>query len=84
MGDLNDTIRSLFKNRKISIDNAIFKLHYKISVLLLIICAFLLTSKQYFGEPINCENQSKVDKSFLDTYCWIYSTFTIKRHLNGM
>lgn len=49
---------------------------------MLIVFSILVTSKQYFGDPINCD---VVDdrKTVIDTYCWIYGTFTIKKTLSG-
>lgn len=84
MAGFTDVLSSCLKYRKISIDNNLFKLHYRITVVLLLLFAFLITTKQYFGDPIDCDAGEKVDKEYLDTYCWIFSTFTVKRHYNSM
>lgn len=83
MGDLSETIRNFLRNKKVNIDNVVFKLHYKVTVTLLLTFSFFVTSKQYFGNPIECDADGKVDKEFMDTYCWIYSTFTVKEHVKG-
>ncbi|XP_017782370.1 PREDICTED: innexin inx2-like [Nicrophorus vespilloides] len=80
MIDFLNSFKSLIKLEKIHTDNNIFKLHYKFTVILLILFSILLTSKQYFGDPIDCDVETR--KSVIDTYCWIYGTFVIKRTLN--
>ena len=40
---------------EISIDNLTFKLFYKWSVTLFIISSVLVSTTQFFGEPIQCE-----------------------------
>jgi hypothetical protein len=39
----------------ISVDNWTFKLYYKASLILVIICSVLVTSRQMFGAPIVCD-----------------------------
>ena len=43
---------------EVSIDNLTFKLHYKWTVTMFIISAVLVTTSQFFGEPISCETVS--------------------------
>ena len=40
---------------EISIDNLTFKLYYKWSVTLFIVSSVLVSTSQFFGEPIQCE-----------------------------
>ena len=40
---------------EISIDNLTFKLFYKWSVTLFIVSSVLVSTSQFFGEPIQCE-----------------------------
>lgn len=84
MSDITDVIKHFLKGKKVTIDNALFRLHYKVTVIVLMLFSFLVTSKQYFGAPITCDGGGKVEKTYMDTYCWIYSTFTIKKHLGGI
>ena len=44
---------------EVSIDNLTFKLHYKWTVTMFIISAVLVTTSQFFGEPIQCETVSE-------------------------
>ena len=43
----------------ISIDNWTFKLFYKATTTLCLACSVVASSKQFFGDPINCEVVSK-------------------------
>ena len=40
---------------QISIDNWTFKLFYKATTTILLACSLLSGTKQFFGEPINCD-----------------------------
>ena len=71
-----ESIKYLLKIDSVCIDNNIFRLHYKATMLILISFSLLTTQQQYFGDPIDC-NVSDLDRSFMNTYCWIHSTFTI-------
>ena len=43
----------------------------------------LLGAKQYFGDPITCDNTSnKVPRDVMNTYCWIHGTFTIQEYVH--
>lgn len=48
------SVKGLLKLDSICIDNNIFKLHYKATVIILIAFSLLVTSRQYIGDPINC------------------------------
>lgn len=81
--DFLNSLKALLKVEKVHIDNNVFKLHYKVTVILLVTFSILLSSKQYFGDPIDCD----VDggrKDFMDTYCWIYGTYVVKKTLKGI
>ncbi|KAK5641194.1 hypothetical protein RI129_009741 [Pyrocoelia pectoralis] len=82
MLDFLNSFKSLIKLEKIHTDNNIFKLHYRFTVIMLIVFSILITSKQYFGDPINCD-VAYDRKSVIDTYCWIFGTFRIKSSVTG-
>ena len=65
----------------VSIDNAVFRLHYKLTVIFLFSSSILVTSNQYFGEPISCI-QDEVPSNILDNYCWMHATFTLPEALD--
>jgi len=76
MFDVFDPLRSLVKIDRVCIDNNVFRLHYKATVIFLVAFSLLITSRQYIGDPIDCIVEG-VPASIMDTYCWIHSTFTI-------
>jgi hypothetical protein len=45
---------SYFKKKKSYIDNATFRLHYRITFAILIMSSLLVTASQFFGAPIQC------------------------------
>ncbi|XP_018574110.1 innexin inx2-like [Anoplophora glabripennis] len=75
-----NSFKSLIKLKQVHIDNNVFKLHYKVTVILLVAFSVLLTTKEYFGDPIDCDVEER--KEVIDTFCWIYGTFIVKRTLN--
>ncbi|KAL0273073.1 UNVERIFIED_CONTAM: hypothetical protein PYX00_005832 [Menopon gallinae] len=77
MLDLLTNVKYLIKLDQVCIDNNVFRLHYKATSFLLAICSIIVTSKQYIGDPIDCVLDSNLDQEAINTYCWIFSTFTI-------
>ncbi|XP_034947948.1 innexin inx2 [Chelonus insularis] len=76
MFDVFGSVRGLLKLDAVCIDNNVFRLHYKATVIILIAFSLLVTSRQYIGDPIDCI-VDEIPLNVMDTYCWIYSTFTI-------
>ncbi|KAK0089752.1 hypothetical protein PV325_005648 [Microctonus aethiopoides] len=76
MFDVFGSVRSLLKIDAVCIDNNVFRLHYKATVIILIAFSLLVTSRQYIGDPIDCI-VDEIPLNVMDQYCWIYSTFTI-------
>jgi len=68
--------------KKCSIDNTTFKLHYQVTFWLLGSCCALSTAKQFFGDKISCIVEG-INKDVFETYCWIHGTFTLQSHLVG-
>ncbi|XP_023237364.1 innexin inx2-like [Centruroides sculpturatus] len=77
MFDIFDSLRALLKVDRVSIDNDVFRLHYKFTVLILIAFSIVVTSRQYLGDPIDCIQNDDVPERVLETYCWIHTTFTL-------
>ncbi|CAG2183160.1 unnamed protein product, partial [Oppiella nova] len=44
--------------------------------------SLLVTSVQFFGQPIHCIQKDDIPNDLLETYCWIHSTFTLPHALN--
>ena len=76
MFDVFNGAKALFRPDPISIDNNTFKLHYKVTFTILVVCSMLVTSKQFMGDPIDCI-VAEIPNNVMDTYCWIHSTFTV-------
>ncbi|XP_049775888.1 innexin inx7 isoform X1 [Schistocerca cancellata] len=71
-----------FKVKLVSIDNLVFKLHYRVTFVLLLVCTILVTSRQYIGEHIRCINDNGVPNNVIETFCFFTSTYTVVRHLD--
>ncbi|XP_003747301.1 innexin inx2 [Galendromus occidentalis] len=71
-------LKGFIKLDKLSIDNHVFRLHYKVTVALLMGFSILVTSRQYIGDPIDCISKDSVPSKILDSFCWIHSTFSVK------
>lgn len=69
---------------EVSIDNLTFKLHYKWSVTLFIVCSVLVQTSQFFGDPVQCETaEDSVDDDVLNSFCWMYSSFDMPAGFTG-
>jgi len=74
--DVLSALQSHLKFDAVCIDNNVFRLHYKATVMVFTAASILVTSGQYFGDPIDCMVDG-VPGGIMDTYCWIHSTFSI-------
>lgn len=54
----------------------IFRLHYSLNVVILLVLAFLATF-QLSGKPIQCSVDPAIPADVMNTYCWIQSTYTL-------
>ncbi|XP_023213455.1 innexin inx2-like isoform X2 [Centruroides sculpturatus] len=70
-------LRKLFQTGKTVIDNYVFQLHYRLTVIILIAFSLLVTGRQYFGDPIDCISKDDIPSDLLDTFCWIHTTFSV-------
>ena len=55
--EIFSSVRYLIKPDDVSIDNWVFKLHYRFTVIVLLSSAAVGVAKQHFGDPINCQVQ---------------------------
>ena len=74
LGVAAKTSKSYFEVNQVSIDNWTFKFFYKATVLLVVLCSVVVTSRQFFGEPISCDagqvSHKKITVGFVcTTYC---------------
>ena len=55
LGAATTATKYFLEVNQITIDNWTFKLFYKATTTLLLGCSLITSSKQFFGDPINCE-----------------------------
>ncbi|XP_068912040.1 innexin shaking-B isoform X2 [Tenebrio molitor] len=79
MLDIFRGLKSLIRVNHIHTDSPIFRLHYSITVLILIAFSLIVTTRQYVGNPIDCIHTKDIPEDVLNTFCWIHSTFTIRQ-----
>ncbi|XP_075973856.1 innexin inx2-like [Anticarsia gemmatalis] len=86
MIDLFMPFRAFLKFENVCTDNNVFRMHYKMTVIMLLVFTLLVSSKQFFGEPIHCmgDGEKDHDKDAINNYCWIYGTYTLKSRLIGI
>lgn len=68
--DVFRSVKSLLKVSRVSIDNSVFRLHYSLTVIVLLAFCIIITTKQYAGDPIDCIRSEAVPQSVINTYCW--------------
>ena len=83
MFDVFGSVKGLIKLDSICIDNNVFRLHYKATFIILVVCSLLVTSRQYIGDPIDCIVE-EIPNNVMDTYCWIHSTFSVPSKVAGI
>lgn len=82
MFDIFGSVKNFIKFHPVCIDDFVFRLHYRATFVLLLIFSLVVTANQYIGDPIDCI-VDHIPQDTMDTYCWIYSTFTIPSRLDG-
>jgi len=78
MDQLFGNLKAFIKPQSCIIDNHVFRLHYKFSVVILVAFSLMVTARQYFGDPIDCISKDDIPNKLLDTYCWIHTTFSLE------
>ncbi|XP_025202816.1 innexin inx2-like [Melanaphis sacchari] len=77
-----EAVRDLLKLDVVCTDNNVFRLHYKATVILLVTFSLIVTARQFVGDPINCLVDG-VPYHIMEPYCWMHSTFTVKKNISG-
>jgi len=86
LGAVTKVTSSFLELKKVSIDNWGFQLFYKFSTTILVFCSILVTARQFFGEPIQCDAGSAaegIEGDVLNSYCWMYSTWNVPPQYKG-
>ncbi|XP_023341925.1 innexin inx2 [Eurytemora carolleeae] len=73
-----EPVKRLLKWEKVAIDNFVFRLHYKITVVMLLVFVAMVTAKQHFGDPIDChmESSNSIQPKATNGWCWLTGTYT--------
>lgn len=71
------TPRMRFNFSKPVIENIAFKLHYQLTVTMLLAFVILVCAREYFGDHIQCISDQGVPNHVIQTYCFFMATFTI-------
>lgn len=77
-----NSVKGLIKLEDVQTDNNVFRLHYKLTTLILCVFSLIVTSRQYIGNPIECVVRG-VPSDVMNSYCWIYSTFTLPNQIGA-
>lgn len=78
MLDIFRGLKNLVKVSHIHTDSQVFRLHYSITVMILMSFSLIVTTRQYVGNPIDCVHTKDIPEDVLNTYCWIHSTYALK------
>lgn len=71
------SLKSLLKISETATDDWIFKLHCKLTFMMEIAFSVIITTNQFFGDPINCVTHDNIPEKVVNNFCWIHSTFTL-------
>lgn len=80
MLDIFRGLKNLIKVSHVKTDSPVFRLHYSITVMILMSFSLIITTRQYVGNPIDCVHTKDIPEDVLNTYCWIHSTYAIKSY----
>ncbi|XP_032666519.1 innexin inx7 [Odontomachus brunneus] len=80
---LKDHVKFKVNQEWVAIDNLVFRLHYRVTFLLLLVASILVCSRQFIGEHIRCIADTGVPIKVIETFCFFTSTYTVVKHLNG-
>ncbi|XP_043500466.1 innexin inx7-like [Polistes fuscatus] len=80
---LKDHVKIKVSEDAASIDNIVFRLHYRVTFVALLVGSLLVSARQYVGEHIRCIADTSIKLNVIETYCFFTSTFTVVKHMNG-
>ncbi|CAG0922525.1 unnamed protein product [Notodromas monacha] len=67
---------------KVRFDTTVNKLHYRATVVFLMLCCILVVINDYIGKTIECISKGGAANNAVTTYCWISSTYTLPSELD--
>lgn len=80
---LKDHVKLKVTQDSAAIDNIVFRLHYRVTFLALLVSTLLVSARQFIGEHIRCIADASVKTNVIETFCFFTSTFTVVKHMNA-
>lgn len=77
MYEIFEGVKDLFRLGRTNTDSPVFRLHYRVTSALLVVCCLILAARQFVGNPIECVHAKDLPPEVLNTWCWIHSTYTV-------
>ncbi|XP_043229493.1 innexin shaking-B-like [Amphibalanus amphitrite] len=77
MLDIFRGLKSFIKVSHVQTDSAIFRIHYSVTVLILLAFSLIVTTRQYVGNPIDCIHSKDIPEDVVNTFCWIHTTYHV-------
>ncbi|CAG2167239.1 unnamed protein product [Oppiella nova] len=65
------------------IDNTVFRLHYKATIIGLTVAAIIVSSLHLFGYTIHCMGKDDIPGDVMNAQCWLRSTFKLPVDINN-
>ncbi|XP_054161033.1 innexin inx2-like [Oppia nitens] len=78
-----DRLKYLTKIKAVTIDDLVFRLHYRFTFTAILVVSILITGEQFFGKPIKCIKGAgaEVPEKLIESFCWVEGTFTLPKAL---
>ncbi|XP_054723501.1 innexin shaking-B-like [Uloborus diversus] len=72
-------LRNVTKCEPCKAESFVFRLHSRVTFLLLMFCCFLVSTSIFSGTKISCHSNapSEIRVSVLESYCWAASTYSV-------
>lgn len=71
-----NSLKGLIKTKSYHIDLPFFRIHYQITVSVLLAFCLILTAKVLFGDTIDCVSKIKTHDKYYDNICYSIGTYT--------
>ncbi|CAL1291426.1 unnamed protein product [Larinioides sclopetarius] len=79
---LSGTFKNFIKPRVFVTDGTTFRLHYRLTALILTVGSILVSATQFYGDPMQCIQSDDVPNKVLNTFCWVEGTFSLPKALH--
>ncbi|KAF0303282.1 Innexin inx2 [Amphibalanus amphitrite] len=59
------------------LDTLVMRLHHRATARLLLVAAFVVSTRSLAGEPIECSTDARVPRQLMNSYCFVTATFSV-------